>query len=57
MNAKKIFFLSLLSLATPSVCFAHSGNFLRAAMNFLPFLAPMLAAGFAALRNRFHRKK
>lgn len=53
MNKRNILILSLISLSCPAVCFAHSGNLLRAAMNFMPFLAPMLAAGIAVLRKYF----
>ncbi len=57
MNNRKVLILSAISLLCPAVCFAHSGNLLRAAMNFMPFLAPMFAAGIAALRNYFHDRK
>lgn len=53
MNKRNILILSLISLSCPAVCFAHSGNLLRAAMNFMPFLAPMFAAGIAVLRKYF----
>ena len=57
MMIPKVLVLAAVSFMVPSVCFAHSGNLLRAAANFLPFLAPMIAAGMAALRSYFRRRE
>ena len=42
--------LVLVSASFPSICAAHSGTVLRAAVNYLPIFAPILLGGIAAIR-------
>lgn len=58
----KVVALVILSCSVPSVCSAHSGTVINAVANYLPFLAPVFAAGgFAGvvkfIRNLFKRDK
>ncbi len=52
---QRIILGALASLTIPSVCLAHSGTLLRTAMNFMPFLAPIIAVGLTALKKFFRK--
>lgn len=61
----KIIALVIVSCSIPSVCSAHSGTVINAVANYLPFLAPLFAAGAAGgltgvvkfIRSFFQKKK
>lgn len=43
------------SLLVPAVCHAHSGAVFRAAAGYLPFIAPILIGGIAAVGDFFRK--
>jgi len=58
----KIIALVIVSCSIPSVCSAHSGTVINAVANYLPFLAPIFAAGGLTgvvkfIRSFFQKKK